>query len=219
VWATNAAVGSEVARMSRKFFFSGALLAFCVISAYAYAGFPYDNLCLNPESPSSGAARTYYNVLDLDNKPHDPISVSRDDVFVYCRQNWRHFNGFIFPPTSKIQGRERQWMTPSQERLTNLYGWSSVVAVVIYFFLFLFRGTSSFILSWFRGTYSPKGQEQHIDFSSDNGKFCYGRILVYTKPSTGSRSHFNFSVFLQTFWDMCHKLKRSDFFFLFLPAM
>jgi hypothetical protein len=64
-------------------------------------------------------------------------------------------------------------MGESQESLTNLYGWSCVAAVSVYFALFLAAGTLSFLLSWIRGVYAPKGQEQFIDFSSDHGNYIF----------------------------------------------
>ena len=76
IWANSAALGSEVAKFSRKYFFTIAVVAYAVISAYAFAGFPYDNLC-RKKQPQFGAAGTYY----VENKPYP---VTEDEVFVYC---------------------------------------------------------------------------------------------------------------------------------------
>lgn len=41
IWASSSTLGGELARFSRRYFFSGALLAMAIVSAYAYAQFPY----------------------------------------------------------------------------------------------------------------------------------------------------------------------------------
>jgi hypothetical protein len=175
VWATNADLGSEVARFSRKYFFSGALLAYCIISAYAWAGFPYDNLCFfNPDDEASGVNVnytrvnvTYTNVTLFNMTVQDNILVERDQVFRRCGQRWRDFQGPPFPPTARVQ--KEKWMGASQTNLANLYGWTSVVAVAIYILVFFGAAIKDYSTSWIIGAYMSRGQEQHIDFSSDNG--------------------------------------------------
>lgn len=171
VWSTNADLGSEVARFSRRYFFSGAILAYCIISAYAWAGFPYDNLCLNEEDDDSAtlARATYTNVTLFTNEVKSNVTVQRDEVFFSCRQNWRGFQGPAFPPTARIQSPTAQWMGQSQEQLTNLYGWTSVAAVAIYILVYFGAAIKDSMASWIKGSYVSRGQEQHIDFSSDDG--------------------------------------------------
>jgi hypothetical protein len=41
IWASSSSLGGELAKFSRRYFFSGALLAMAIVSAYAYAQFPY----------------------------------------------------------------------------------------------------------------------------------------------------------------------------------
>jgi hypothetical protein len=41
IWASSSTLGGELAQFSRRYFFSGALLAMAIVSAYAYAQFPY----------------------------------------------------------------------------------------------------------------------------------------------------------------------------------
>ena len=59
LWSWQPAIGSELAVFSRRYFFSSAALATCLVSAYAFAQFPYDNLC------------------------------DKDGQIVYCEQSWR----------------------------------------------------------------------------------------------------------------------------------
>lgn len=169
VWANNADLGSEVARFSRKYFFSGAILGYCIVSAYAWAGFPYDNLCLNEEYEGSGtgARATYTNVTLINSTVFDNITVQRDEVFFSCSQNFRGFQ-LPFPPIATAQNATAQWMQGSQIQLANLYGWTSVAALGIYVVALFGMATKDYVASWVKSVYVSRGQEQHIDFSSDN---------------------------------------------------
>lgn len=162
IWANSPFLGSEVAQFSRKYFFSGAVVAYAIISAYAWAGFPYDNLC-RQENPQSGAAGTFDVTLASDLNSNNSqnvmtINVAEDDFFVYCRQNWRGFNGLPFPPTAKSQPSGLRWMGDSQEKLTNAYGWTAVALLAGFVSLFFGGAILSWSLSWFRGVYKSKGK-------------------------------------------------------------
>jgi hypothetical protein len=58
-------------------------------------------------------------------------------------------------------------MDGSQPLLTTIYGWTSVVALVVFVAVFFGSAITRYIMSWFKGVYRPRGQNQHIDFSSD----------------------------------------------------
>ena len=81
---------------SRRFFFTGAALSFCVMSAYAFAQFPYDNLC-DPLEPMAGFSGIYTNVetgngeplLDYAGRPVQELFVEQDTNSVFCEQSWR----------------------------------------------------------------------------------------------------------------------------------
>ena len=45
VWSPAPMLGSEIADMSRVYFFSLASVGYAVMSSYNYASFPYDNAC------------------------------------------------------------------------------------------------------------------------------------------------------------------------------
>lgn len=51
IWGWIPTIGSELPKFSRRYFFSGSVLALCIIGAYTWATFPYDNLCL-PDDPT-----------------------------------------------------------------------------------------------------------------------------------------------------------------------
>ena len=137
---------------SRRYFFSGALLAFAIVSSYAWAQFPYDNICL-PDNPTSGFAETYDNVMIL-NGTVTSITVSEDEGFRFCNQHWRAYSGIAFPASPRWQENGLNWMTPDQETLTTLYGWTSLVVLIV-FILAVFGGTMvRYALSWIHGMYS-----------------------------------------------------------------
>jgi len=45
LWSWQPMIGSELAVFSRRYFFTTAALAACLVSAYTFSQFPYDNLC------------------------------------------------------------------------------------------------------------------------------------------------------------------------------
>jgi hypothetical protein len=147
-------------------------LAFAVVSAFSWAQFPYDNVC-QLKNPRGGYAGNYTNVI-LDNGVVVPmVSVTEENEVAFCSQSWRDYPGFPFPPTSSVQPSDKYWMSDSQAKLTNLYGWFSV-AYLVCFLVFLFGASSiHFFFSWFKGVYTPRGQDQKIDFSSNSEIFGY----------------------------------------------
>ncbi len=96
IWSWTPLIGPELAVFSRQFFFTGAALTLCVVSAYAFAQFPYDNLC-DPLVQDTGFSGEYFNV---ETKQRDPLSgwkditldsvvVYQDTNSVYCDQSWQ----------------------------------------------------------------------------------------------------------------------------------
>lgn len=95
IWSWTPLIGPELAVFSRQFFFTGAALAFCVVSAYAFAQFPYDNLC-DPLEPAADLSGVYTNFVTYE---RDGISgwketvlaqvdVEQDTETVFCQQSW-----------------------------------------------------------------------------------------------------------------------------------
>ena len=169
IWGYSPSLGSEVAQFSRRYFFSGAILAYALISAYAWAGFPYDSLCAIEDESLGSAAKTYTNVMiagDL-----ETISVTQQQYVKFCGQNWRAFVGLGFPPVADKQPSDAKWMSEDQELLTDIYGWTAVAFVAGFITLFFGSGIIKYFQSWFRGVEKDRGQKQEIDFSS-NAEVC-----------------------------------------------
>eukprot|EP00542_Grammatophora_oceanica_P010709 CAMPEP_0194043292 /NCGR_PEP_ID=MMETSP0009_2-20130614/14957_1 /TAXON_ID=210454 /ORGANISM="Grammatophora oceanica, Strain CCMP 410" /LENGTH=944 /DNA_ID=CAMNT_0038687459 /DNA_START=167 /DNA_END=3001 /DNA_ORIENTATION=- len=170
IWSTAPFIGSQLAVFSRRYFFSLALLAFAVVAAYSWAQFPYDNVCFGSDT---GFAATYTDVQNLhweapEGFADGVVPVSKDENVLFCDQNWRAMDGLGFPPVpSVLQTGDLRWMTDSQETLSRLYGWSSMVALIA-FVVLVFGGTIvSLFVGLYRGNYTPDGEDQHIDFSSE----------------------------------------------------
>lgn len=173
IWAWRPFIGPELARFSRRYFFSGSVLAFALVSAYTWAQFPYDNVC-DPDTPIfTNAAREYFNVQFANSSTADVVTVSQDTPVVACSQSWREVSGFSFPPTKRIQPVGLSWMSDSQETLTSVYGWTAVALLVGFLVFFFGSSTINFLLSWFRGIYHTSGQNQRIDFSTNLEIFAY----------------------------------------------
>jgi len=164
IWAWSANIGSELAEFSRRYFFSGAMLAYVLVSAYAWMQFPYDNLC-DPDQPTQ--VRTGDYVSKTSDGSTTVTRVEQSTAMVFCHQSWIRLDGFPFPPTSRLQPPGKTWMRGSQDTLTNVYGWFSVGALVGFIIYFFGAAIARFFTSWFRGVYTPTGQNQHIDFSSN----------------------------------------------------
>ena len=178
IWAPNPFVGSEVAQFSRRYFFSGAVLAYAIISAYAWAGFMYDNVCDVTDDPPTGAAGTWEIVQIVgEDVTVKNVTVTEDEFFAYCDQSWRGFDGLPFPPVSRKQPAGFRWMSDSQERLTDIYGWTSVAFLIGFIVLFFGSAILKYFRSWCRGVYESSGQKQEIDFSANTGKLS----LVFWK--------------------------------------
>lgn len=97
----------------------------------------------------------YDNVAIL-NGTTTTISVTNDDAAKECRQDWRAYSGFAFPASPRWQENGLNWMTPNQETLVTLYGWTSLVVLIV-FVLAVFGGTIfRYSLSWIRGMYKVR---------------------------------------------------------------
>jgi len=173
-------VGSQLARFSRRYFFYGSLLAFFVVSSYAWAQFPYDNVC-EPVDATSGHARDYRNVQLLNGTIMECVSVASDTDVEFCGQSWRDSDIFPFPPTSRLEPDDAKYMTDSQRKLVDTYGWTSLVALVAFTVLVFGVDFVKFVQSFFRGTYSPVGAQQEVDYSSNAE--IYGYVPQIRLPS------------------------------------
>lgn len=192
IWGWTPLIGSELAVLSRRFFFSGALIAFAVASSYNWAQLPYDNVC-EPENPATATTGFYEEVSFLDKTMGD-LTVTSNITYVFCDQTWRGYTGFPFPATPRLQtdngkwlarasSDDLTWMTDDQDTLSFYYGWISVLIVILFAAGLLGKTIYSFMVSIFRGNYEPEGESQNIDFSSNPEIFGYvPQIKIVGQP-------------------------------------
>jgi hypothetical protein len=171
-WKRAPKLGSKISEFGRRYFFSLAILAMAILSSYYWAGFPFDNLCLN-EDASAASKATF--VGDWIIYPFDPALPTvhtgiefpvNGDLYQPCLQDFFRFplsdKGFPFVSWFQLEGQE--WMTYDQEIITDIFGWSSVGVVVIILFSFARSWYNSF-MHLFRGSYEACGDDMGINFS------------------------------------------------------
>lgn len=86
IWRRAAAIGPRLARISRRYFFTLAVMVFIVSSAYSWAQFPYDNVCDKEGSTERVLQKKFDNVLLLDGSLRN-ITVHQNTAVYYCSQD------------------------------------------------------------------------------------------------------------------------------------
>ena len=61
--------------------------------------------------------------------PYDNVCEDSDGGYMYCNQNF--YRTGVFPALPQFQPDGAQWMSQSQGILTTLYGWTSVVVILV----------------------------------------------------------------------------------------
>jgi len=183
IWQPTPRLGAELALFSRRFFFTGTIVAFAVVSSFTWAQYPFDKLC-EPNDGSTAISGNYTNVVTLENRTLGNIFVEATEDFVTCGQSIRAWAGLPLPATPRVQSGEAgwfatveeddlDWMSPSQTTFTRIYGWSSVVILFVSLFGMFAGAMYRLLLSLFRGVYEAEGAAQNIDFSSNLEIYAY----------------------------------------------
>ncbi len=174
-WKRAPTVGADTPRFSRRYFSTAAIVIGVIGAGYAYARSPFTNLCAcgeTPESECSLTSSTSFTNVTLVNGTALEVNVeTASEGYYFCDQKQ-----IGFPPTSEKQEYSLQWMTPSQEYLTRIFGIICVVVVAIYGVYAVFRNLIHFTLSLVKGVYEPQGTDQRKDFSSGVGIESFGYI-------------------------------------------
>lgn len=167
LWSPGAFVGTQLAVFNRRYFLSAALLAFAIVSSYAYAEFPYDNLC--PIEDGGGGLEVSGSVpVTFWNGTAGAINVpGTNSPAMFCRQNYWLIPGFNFPALPSAQELSQgDWMTESQELLVTIFGWTSLAALVIFVLVVFGNAIMNTVRMLFSGEVQNYGVDQKIDFSS-----------------------------------------------------
>jgi hypothetical protein len=187
-WKRAPQIGTEVSKISRKYFFSLANVAMAVLSSLYWSGYPYDNLCDTGQDVKSSypaysgnftvaightddALNAYVKYEEIESELNvKNITVSPEDpVYKYCLQNLMTLRGygkisFPFIP-SQQENREGDWMTPGQEQVTTVFGWTAV-AVIGLVFIRLALSAYKALEATFVGDYKVGGRGKRKLFSS-----------------------------------------------------
>lgn len=88
VWAPTASLGANLATFSRRYFFTGALIAFVIASAYSWAQFPFDNVC-DPRNGTITPANELLEDVRLFNGTTTDLTLGQLEPVQYCAQGFR----------------------------------------------------------------------------------------------------------------------------------
>ena len=122
------------------------------MSYFYWAALPFHNLCpINPEDfpeylfylgPHRINATTFCEeeVLETGLETEQTV-ITNSTFYKYCAQDWILGSGgvkfpFVYREDQQFGG---EWMAPDQQRLTTLYGWSTVGIILLVLGEFLLR--------------------------------------------------------------------------------
>ncbi len=147
-WQKAPLINPNTARFSRTYFTTAALVMGAFSSAYAYARSPYTNLCeCYDENPCNETnSRSFDNVQLLNGALLDAVQTSEQEYF-FCNQR-----DIDFPPVPINQGSVK-WMTQSQETLSRIYGWTSLILLIVYIVVVLGQSLIRSTFSFWTGMY------------------------------------------------------------------
>lgn len=86
LWQPVPTIGSDLAVFSRRFFFPLTLIFFAMVSSFAWAQYPYDNVC-DPVTETGFNETLFAEIRLLDGSVISNVTV--DTEMVSCPQDWR----------------------------------------------------------------------------------------------------------------------------------
>ena len=162
IWKRQPHLGATISEVSRHYFFSLAIVAMAVVSSYYWSAFPFDNICQGDGPLDSSLVGTY--TMERGQKT-EAMSYGEDTPsYFFCNQDFLRYETRGFPFIPSLQAPGAEWMTPEQEQITIVYGWS-VVGVVGFILLQFLWGWIGSIRRLFKSSYDPTGEDQGINFS------------------------------------------------------
>mmetsp|Transcript_2051 Transcript_2051/g.3256 ORF Transcript_2051/g.3256 Transcript_2051/m.3256 type:complete len:974 (-) Transcript_2051:276-3197(-) len=166
IWRPAPQLGNEVAEFSREYFFPVVVLALALVNGYLYAMFPYDNVCETDDLAGTRYAGNYsYTPTDDPDATVHFTVAEGDALWEHCKQNI--VSEHYFPLTSDVaQPEGSEWMTDEQEDVVDILGWNAVAILIVVVMLKYFWSTIDYIVSWFKSTYEPSGDDQNIEYSA-----------------------------------------------------
>lgn len=157
-WAPAPKLGNSVSQLSRKYFFSFALIALACANAYFWSGFPFDSLCVVNDGILPLEYFGTWNVTTQGGKDDHVATYDENTVFYqHCSQNIYERRKFPAVSMFEPKGKDQQYMTKGQHLLADIFGWSSVVIIG----LILFRFVAEFIqwiILFFKADYEVRSK-------------------------------------------------------------
>jgi len=162
MWRQQPALGYQISRFSRGYFFTAAIIAFAIAAAYFYSGFPFDNACKLDSYATEAYQGTHY-ASNLDNTTI-PITISAGTPnYQFCRQDFFYLG--VFPALPRFQG-DLKWMSEGQEQICKFYGWTSIVIIITLVIIMILRGFKDSVMDIFFNVYKPEGGVEGTSFSN-----------------------------------------------------
>jgi len=155
-WKRPPQQGTEVAKFSRRYFFSLACVAMAIISSFYWSGFPFDNLCESADVVPGYDGTFTVRGLDPTIRMNGTVAkfTSSDMQYRFCNQDLLSSGrAQTFPFVANKQPKGDEWMTPTQENVTNIFGWTAVVILIIVVVQFVW-GWVKMAQSLFHSSYS-----------------------------------------------------------------
>jgi hypothetical protein len=163
-WKRIPQLGTRISQFSRRYFLSASIVAMAIVSAYSWAGFPFDNLCKN-DSPVNDAYIGRFNLTRANGHVFSEVIINSNDAsYRYCLQDMIRFRNVGFPALSKWQPKGDEWMSDEQEILVDIFGWTSLVFLGFAALFIVFLVVKS-VLNMFTAKHVSCGEDQGIPFS------------------------------------------------------
>lgn len=86
--------------------------------------------------------------------PYDNIC-EENESYTYCNQNLYGMRKFPLP---RFQPNDSEWMTESQKFLTSLYGWTSLLVMMILSFTIFGKAIIPYVQSLYKSTYEVRNK-------------------------------------------------------------
>jgi len=168
IWCNNAPLGFEVCAFNRDYFLKLTVLAIAIFSAFIWSSFPFDNVCEDNNFNNNQTLPAGLYSAVLGNQDAINITLNENVPWVrYCSQQSKHF---LVPTFTNVN-----WMSPDQEFITLIYGWTSAAILILYIIVSFGTGLYTKFIRLFRGIYKrPAGRPIPISFSDND--YIHGYI-------------------------------------------
>lgn len=183
-WRDAPASGTKLATFSTRYFLLLAMIIAAIASAYNFAYFRYDNLCVSPQQ----FAQNHTNLdVTLSNGDIEVINVTSGLFVRVCNedtccqeQNVWQKAGFNNPmdisPTNQRKS-EFRWLSEPISAQDPAYSYAYVLSTFIILITYLahqsFRKVKKYFNALYREIYEPSGKSQNIDFTNVEGIHAY----------------------------------------------